>query len=82
MEKKYRISYKMDAWMRAWLASKGIPIEFSPSELTDEQAKAVIAAGIVDRMIKMGLLRVIYDPKRHDKPIFMLTEKGRKFMEK
>jgi len=77
-EDEYIISYKMPAWMRVYLAEMGIPREFKIKDLTNEQAEAINIAVEMEKLVRKGLVEVIYDPAKYPSPLFKLKRKSKK----
>ena len=76
------ISSDMPAWMRAYLASEGIPCEFKLEELSESQKSALDFALRLAELEEKGLVKIIFDPKKHKCPYVCLTDKGTKVAEK
>jgi hypothetical protein len=71
------ITTKMPAWMRQTLAVEGgIDREFTISELTQDQRDFFNFTCHIADMEKAGLIEIVYDPKVHEAPLIVATEKG------
>ena len=57
----YKITYRMPAWMREFLADHGLEGEFSLSKLSKEQWLAIDLAERLCQQEMSGLICVTYD---------------------
>jgi len=80
MNEEYAFGDKMPAWMRTFLASKGVPPQFTVDELTDEQREALMFAYTVYELERKGLVKVVCDVPSN--PRILLTKRGREVADK
>jgi hypothetical protein len=74
----WRITDKMPAWMRQFLAVSGFNKEFTLRELTEDQMFELEMAERLGALEREGSIRVIFDHTKHREPLIEATEEGMK----
>jgi hypothetical protein len=68
---------RLPGWQVALLEDMGLPLEFDPEELTDEQCRRLQFVMLLRELVERGLIRPEY---RDGSVTFSVTEEGERLL--